>query len=68
MTEGMSKSQLEEQKKVVISIGDCGWSLLNHGVAKRKRCDLGNLNPIYERELDKLDSHHQRQAYARSST
>ena len=24
---------------------DCGWSLLNHGVAERRRCDLGNLNP-----------------------
>jgi hypothetical protein len=24
---------------------DCGWSLLlNHGVAERRRCDLGNLN------------------------
>ena len=25
---------------------ECGWSLLNHGVAKRRRCDLGNLNPV----------------------
>ena len=37
---------------------DCGWSLLlNHGVAERKRLNLGNLNPIYERELTKLDVH-----------
>ena len=34
---------------------DWGWSLLSHGVAERKRLDLGNLNPIYERELTKLD-------------
>ena len=33
---------------------DCGWSLLSHGVAERKRLDLGNLNPIYERELTYL--------------
>ena len=33
---------------------DCGWSLLNHGVAQRMRLNLGNLNPIYERELIKL--------------
>ena len=33
---------------------DCGWSLLNHGVADTKRLNLGNLNPIYERELIKL--------------
>jgi hypothetical protein len=26
-------------------------------VAERKRLDLGNLNPIYERELNKLDVH-----------
>ena len=24
---------------------DCAWSLLDHGVAERRRCDLGNLNP-----------------------
>ena len=33
------------------------WSSLSHGVAERKRLDLGNLNPIYERELNKLDVH-----------
>ena len=33
---------------------DCSWSLLNHGVAQRMRLNLGNLNPIYERELIKL--------------
>ena len=33
---------------------DCSWSLLNHGVAERMRLNLGNLNPIYERELIKL--------------
>ena len=33
---------------------DCGWSLLNHGVAQRMRLNLGNLHPIYERELIKL--------------
>ena len=27
---------------------------LNHGVAQRMRLNLGNLNPIYERELIKL--------------
>jgi hypothetical protein len=27
---------------------DCGWSLLNHGMADIKRLNLGNLNPIYE--------------------
>ena len=26
---------------------DSDWSFLNHGVAKRRRCDLGNLNPIW---------------------
>jgi len=26
-------------------------------MAERKRLDLGNLNPIYERELNKLDVH-----------
>ena len=36
---------------------DCGWSLLSHGVAERKRLNLGNLNPIYERDLTKLDVH-----------
>ena len=36
-----------------VPIFDCGWSLLNHGVAQRKRLNLGNLNPIYERELTK---------------
>ena len=34
-----------------------GWSLLNHGAAEIKGCDLGNLNPIYERELNKPDVH-----------
>ena len=42
----------------VISTGiDCGWSLLNHGVAKRKSLNLGSLDPIYKRELTKLDVH-----------
>ena len=27
---------------------------MNHGVAQRKRLNLGNLNPIYKRELTKL--------------
>ena len=36
---------------------DCGWSLLNHGVADTKRLNLGNLNPIYEREFTKLELH-----------
>jgi hypothetical protein len=36
---------------------DCGWPLLNHGLADRKRLNLGNLNPIYERELTKLEVH-----------
>ena len=31
---------------------DCGWSLLGHGTA-----DIGNLNHIYERELNKPDVH-----------
>ena len=30
---------------------------MNHGVAEIKRLNLGNLNPIYERELTKLDVH-----------
>ena len=37
--------------------GSC--SLLNHGVAQRKRLNLGNLNPIYERELTKLGVYHE---------
>ena len=37
---------------------DCGWSLLSHGVAEKTRLDLGNLNPIYERELNKPDVHY----------
>jgi hypothetical protein len=41
----------------VINIFDCGWSLLSHGVAERKRLNLGNLNPIYKRELPKLHVH-----------
>ena len=24
---------------------DCAWSLLNHGVAERRRCDLGKAAP-----------------------
>ena len=36
---------------------DCDWSLLNHGVADIKRLNLGNLNPIFERELTKLELH-----------
>ena len=47
-----------------ISPFDCGWSLLNHGVAEIRRLHLGNLNPIHERKLFKLDSHHHRQAYS----
>ena len=39
------------------SLFDCGWSLLIHGVADTKRLNLGNPNPIYERELTKLDVH-----------
>ena len=38
---------------------DCSWSLLNHGVVQRKRLNLGNLNPIYERELTKLGVYHE---------
>ena len=30
---------------------------MSHGVVKIKRLDLGNLNPIYERELNKPDVH-----------
>ena len=33
---------------------ECICSLFNHGVAQRERLNLGNLNPIYERELIKL--------------
>ena len=49
---------------------DCGWSLAlsffinpigalfkSHGVAEINRVDLGNLNPINERELNKPDVH-----------
>jgi len=43
---------------------DCGWcvvllcwSLLSYGGAEMKRLNLGNLNPIYERVLNKLDVH-----------
>ena len=32
-------------------------NLLSYSVAERKRLNLGNLNPIYERELTKLDVH-----------
>jgi hypothetical protein len=36
----------------------CGWSLLNpRRGADTKRLDMGNLNPIYERELTKLELH-----------
>ena len=38
---------------------DSSWSLLNHGVAQRMRLNLGNLNPIYERELIKLGVYHE---------
>ena len=38
---------------------DCSWSLFNHGVAQRERLNLGNLNPIYERELTKLGVYHE---------
>ena len=38
---------------------DCSWSLLNHGVAQTMRLNLGNLNPIYERELTKLGVYHE---------
>ena len=31
---------------------------MHHGVADIKRPDLGNLNSIYETELNKLDVHH----------
>ena len=41
-----------------LQIFDCSWSLLNHGVAQRMRLNLGNLNPIYERELIKLGVYH----------
>jgi len=34
-----------------------GWSLLSHGVAEGKRLNLGNLNPVYERVLTRLDVH-----------
>ena len=47
---------------------DCSWifrekrvkrappqNLLSYSVAERKRLNLGNLNPIYERELNKPD-------------
>ena len=43
---------LESPRAFVVS--DCSWSLLNHGVAQRMRLNLGNLNPIYEREMIKL--------------
>jgi hypothetical protein len=33
------------------------WSLLCHSVAEIKKLDLGNLNPIYEREINKPDVH-----------
>ena len=42
---------------MTLTFFDCGWSLLSHCVAERKRLNLGNLNPIYERELNKLDVH-----------
>ena len=41
-------------RKVLSRFFVCSWSLLNHGEAQRKRLNLGNLNPIYERELTKL--------------
>ena len=44
---------------VLIAFFDCSWSLLNHGVAQRMRLNLGNLNPIYERELIKLGVYHE---------
>ena len=30
---------------------------MNHGVAEIKRLNLGNLNSIYERDLNKLNVH-----------
>ena len=30
---------------------------MSYGAAEIKGCDLGNLNPIYERELNKPDVH-----------
>ena len=38
---------------------DCICSLFNHGVAQRERLNLGNLNPIYARELTKLGVYHE---------
>ena len=32
---------------------------LNHGVAQRMRLNLGNLNPMYARELIKLGVYHE---------
>ena len=32
----------------------CSCSLFKHGVAQKERRNLGNLDPIYERDLTKL--------------
>ena len=57
-TETAKLDGLVQDWDVLVQIFDCSWSLLNHGVAQRMRLNLGNLNPIYERELIKLGVYH----------
>jgi hypothetical protein len=50
----------QDPSKVIelyLIVAGCHWSSLNHGVADTmiKRLNLGNLNPIYEREFTKLE-------------
>ena len=35
-----------EDQAFFFTFFDCGWSLRSHGVAERRRSDLGNLIPI----------------------
>ena len=58
MKRKLTRAYLSRTPVLMLSmLFDCGWSLLNHGVAHTKRLNLGNLNPIYERELTKLELH-----------
>ena len=45
--EGVVLAEADDDDDVPVTVDfDCGWSLLSHGMAKRRRCHLGNLIPI----------------------
>ena len=43
----------------------CRWSWLSHGAAKLMRSELGNLNHIYGKELNKPDVHQMKGRFSR---